>query len=100
MLNEPYQWIVDSSGPTQPGLELTWPLSFERRGRQGRVRAKIRKMEEPPVDGPRRLRPRPAAVPAQDDDDDDDDEDYDDQISSASEEEEEDNSEFTETLHR
>lgn len=98
MLKEPYQWIVDSSGPTQPGLELTWPLSFERRGRQGRVRAKVRQMEESPVDGPRRLRPRAAPAPVRDDDDDDDeDEDYDHETSSMSEDEEEDVSEFTET---
>ncbi|KAH7385430.1 hypothetical protein DE146DRAFT_681005 [Phaeosphaeria sp. MPI-PUGE-AT-0046c] len=104
VLKEPYQWIVDSSGPTQPGLELTWPLSFERNGRQGRVRAKVRKTEEPPVDGPRRLRTRsaPAAPLVQNDEDDDEDEDddYDDEMSSSSEEEEGDNSEFTETSHR
>lgn len=102
VLKEPYQWIIDSSGPTQPGLELTWPLSFERTGRQGRVRAKVRKLEEPPVDGPRLLRPRPApaGAPLQNDDDDDEDDDYDEGMSSTSEEEEEDISEFTETSLR
>lgn len=103
MLKEPYQWIVDSSGPTQLGLELTWPLSFERDGRQGRVRAKVKKMEEPPVDGPRRLRPRPAPagpIVQDDDDDDDEDDDYDEQVSSMSEDEEDDISEFTETSYR
>lgn len=98
MLKEPFQWILGENEPTQPGLDLTWPLSFERRGRQGRVRAKVRKMEDPPADGPRRLRPRTQSARPPISSDDEDDEDYDDQgMASMSEDEEEDVSEFVET---
>lgn len=45
MLHEPYSWIVDNAGTRQSSLELSWTLDFEGRGRQGRVRAKVKKFE-------------------------------------------------------
>ncbi|KAI8941694.1 hypothetical protein NX059_002904 [Plenodomus lindquistii] len=45
VLNEPYQWIVDNAGTSQASLELAWTLDFEGRGRQGRVRAKVKTVE-------------------------------------------------------
>jgi hypothetical protein len=63
VLKEPYGWIVDNSGVKQPGLELTWTLDFEGRGRQGRVRAKVKRFEEAPTDGRRVLRSRTLPLP-------------------------------------
>ncbi|KAL1648266.1 hypothetical protein SLS61_006956 [Didymella pomorum] len=100
ILKEPYTWIVDNSGETQRSLELTWTLNFTDRGRQGRVRAKVKKLEE---DRARRLRTRavPASAPDDDDDDaEDDDEDYESIDEDLSEDEEEDMSEFVETPRR
>lgn len=54
VLKEPYQWVVDNAGTRQSGLELTWTLDFEGRGRQGRVRAKVKKVEEQLGRGARR----------------------------------------------
>lgn len=109
VLKEPYSWVVGNSGMRQAGLELTWTLSFEGRGRQGRVRAKVKKFEEaPPVHGPRVLRsgrlPSNAQAMNVDDEDDEEDDDYDhdemDEDESSSEEEEEEVSEFLETPQR
>lgn len=44
VLKAPYTWVVDNAGTRQPGLELTWTLDFDGRGRQGQVRARVRKM--------------------------------------------------------
>lgn len=46
VLKEPYSWILNNGSTRQTGLELTWTLDFEGRGRQGRVRAKVKKIEE------------------------------------------------------
>jgi hypothetical protein len=107
VLKEPYSWVLDNTGTRQAGLELTWTLSFEGDGRQGRVRAKVKKMQEtPPADARRILRSGRAATsaPAANDDvDHEEDEDYDgdelDEDESSSEEDEE-VSEFLETPHR
>ncbi|USP75636.1 hypothetical protein yc1106_02910 [Curvularia clavata] len=67
VLKTPYSWIIDNAGTRKQGLELSWTLDFEGRGRQGRVRAKVKKFEPetnssgrtlrsrhvPPVDEPR-----------------------------------------------
>lgn len=100
ILKAPYTWITGNSGRRQRGLELTWTLDFTGDGRQGRVRAKVKKLEE---EGSRRLRTRPApAIAPIDDDDEEDDSDYedDDDDEDRSEEEEEDVSEFVETPRR
>lgn len=108
VLKEPYSWVLDNSGTRQAGLELTWMLSFEGRGRQGRVRARVKELEvAPPADGRRVLRSGRAAttVPAANDDEDDeeDDDDYDEDEmddDESSEEEEEEVSEFLATPQR
>ena len=105
MLKEPYSWIVDNSGARQSGLELTWTLDFEGRGRQGRVRAKVKKIEAMPITAERTLRSRPPpANPPADDEDDEEDDDYEDDnggdASSSDSEEEEEVSEFVETPRR
>jgi hypothetical protein len=109
VLKEPYGWIVDNSGVKQPGLELTWTLDFAGRGRQGRVRTKVKKFEEPPTDGRRVLRSRtvPSSSVAnvqQNDEEDEDDGDYAegeiDDDESLSESEEEEVSEFIDTPRR
>ena len=106
MLKEPYGWIVDNSGTKQSGLELTWTLSFEGIGRQGRARAKVKKFEEPMTDRERRLRSRlPSAnPPTVDDEEEEDDDDYEeddsDEDESSSEGEEEEVSEFVDTPRR
>jgi hypothetical protein len=67
---------VDTVGTRKPGLELSWTLNFERGGKQGRVRAKVKKLEPElgPEHGGRRLRARPPPVnrASRDDEDDDD----------------------------
>ncbi|KAF1954358.1 hypothetical protein CC80DRAFT_476097 [Byssothecium circinans] len=46
VLNEPYVWVRDAGSEDRSGeLTLQWMLDFEGRGKQGRVRAKIRKEE-------------------------------------------------------
>ncbi|KAF1940515.1 hypothetical protein EJ02DRAFT_445400 [Clathrospora elynae] len=50
VLKEPYSWVVDNTGIKQPGLELAWTLDFEGRGRQGRVRAKVRNFDFSPAE--------------------------------------------------
>lgn len=51
VLKEPYGWVKDGGERRHEGLELTWTLDFEGRGRQGRVRAKVRKVEETAGEG-------------------------------------------------
>ncbi|KAJ4359295.1 hypothetical protein N0V95_002306 [Ascochyta clinopodiicola] len=102
ILKAPYSWVVDNSGTRQRGLELTWTLDFTDRGRQGRVRARVRRLEE---QGGRTLRTRPVVpnLPNAHDDEDgeEDDEDYDNSDGEdPSEDEEEDISEFVETPRR
>ncbi|KAF2736702.1 hypothetical protein EJ04DRAFT_432299 [Polyplosphaeria fusca] len=52
VLKEPYSWITDgnSAATRNPVITLDWTLSFEGRGNQGRVRAKVRKILEDPHD--------------------------------------------------
>ena len=57
VLNEPYGWVKDGVGIRSQGLMLDWTLSFEGRGQQGRVRAKVKKVEMAVAEG-RVLRPR------------------------------------------
>ncbi|EFQ96148.1 hypothetical protein CFE70_003757 [Pyrenophora teres f. teres 0-1] len=104
VLKPPYCWMVGNTA--QEGLDLTWLLDFDGSGKQGRVRAKVRKLEEAveaveAEQGGRRLRPRQArsnAPPIQeddyemdeeessdDDDDDEDDDQYDRRLSEYSE---------------
>ena len=100
ILKAPYTWVIDNSGTRQRGLQLNWTLDFTDRGRQGRVRAKVKKLEE---EGGRLLRTRPVPVTApNDDDDEEEDEDYeeDDDNEDESEDEEEDISEFVEIPRR
>lgn len=79
VLKEPYSWVVDNSGAMQSDLDLTWTLDFEGRGRQGRVRAKVKKLENSPIRPGRTLRPRAQPVNSSyTDDEDEEDEDYDD----------------------
>ena len=69
-MKEPYSWIIDNAGTRQQGLELSWELDFEGRGRQGRVRAKVKKFVDDEVNQTgRRLRTRqvPARHPEMDD---------------------------------
>lgn len=80
MLKAPYSWIVDNAGTRKQGLELTWTLDFEGRGRQGRVRAKVKKFEAETNNTGRTLRSRhvpPANEPRVDEDEDEADDDYD-----------------------
>jgi hypothetical protein len=117
VLKEPYNWVIDNAGSRQPGLELTWTLDFEGRGRQGRVRAKVQKTGQPATEGVastgqgRRTRSTrqaatsaSASVPNNGDHDDDEDEDDDyeeaDSDSEESQDEEEDISEFIATPRR
>ncbi|KAF2629047.1 hypothetical protein BU25DRAFT_490168 [Macroventuria anomochaeta] len=94
----PYIWVVGNSGTRQRGLELTWTLDFEDRGRQGRVRAKVKKLKE---EGGLRLRTRPVpTVTSNDDDDDEEDYESNDENENLSEDEEEDTSVFVETPGR
>lgn len=107
MLKEPYNWVVDNSGTKQPGLELTWTLDFNGRGRQGRVRAKVRKTEEPMTDRERRLRtrvvpapPPPATVNEPDDEEEEEDYEDEDDDDMSSDDEDEEPSEFIDTPRR
>lgn len=107
-MKEPYSWVVNDSGLRQAGLELSWALNFEGGGRQGRVRAKVKKYYEDtlPAGEPRVLRSGRTATnaPVRIDDDEDDDTDYDDDESgedeTSSEEEEEEISEFLDMPQR
>ncbi|KAH8723654.1 hypothetical protein GQ44DRAFT_740883 [Phaeosphaeriaceae sp. PMI808] len=96
VLKEPYKWIVDNGGARQSGLDLTWTLDFEGRGRQGRVRAKVKKFEMVSARELRALRSRTVPIPPVVDEDDDDDEGE----SSSDNEEEDEVSEYMEGTHR
>lgn len=104
VLQEPYKWIVDTAGTRQSGLELTWTLNFEGRGRQGRVRAKVMRVEEQLGRGARRGVSTAIAPNLPDDDDEEDDDDFEemdeDETSSEEEDNGEDNSEFIDTPRR
>lgn len=101
VLKAPYTWVGHTSGTTQRGLKLTWTLDFTDRGRQGRVRRGVRRLEE---EGGRRLRTRPLRTVTPDaDEEEDEDEDYEDEGEDddlSEEEEEGDVSEFVETPRR
>lgn len=102
ILKAPYTWVVGNSGTRQQGLELTWTLDFEGRGRQGRVRAKVKKLEE---EDSRVLRTRVAPTTARtnnNDDEEGDDDDYEENGDSEdqSQDEEEEISEFVNTPRR
>jgi hypothetical protein len=90
VLKQPYNWIIDNAGTRQQALELEWTLDFEGRGRQGRVRAKVNKLDTEANDTGRTLRARrpPPSAPVPDDEDDEEDEDYE----AAGDEEEDDES--------
>ncbi|KAH7071954.1 hypothetical protein BKA63DRAFT_376533, partial [Paraphoma chrysanthemicola] len=102
ILKEPYKWIVENGRATQRGLELTWLLDFEGRGRQGRVKGRVKKIEEDVLATERATRSSPVRWPHMDDNDDEDDEDDEDytennDLESASDMEEEDVSEYVNT---
>ncbi|KAI4694084.1 uncharacterized protein J4E92_006003 [Alternaria infectoria] len=110
VLKQPYNWIMDNAGTRQQALELEWPLNFEREGRQGRVRAKVNRLDAAANSTGRVLRsrhPLPSA-PVPDDDDDELDDDYeatqdedeDDDESSSDEDFEEAASEYVEPSRR
>lgn len=89
VLKDPYSWIVDNSGSRQTGLELVWMLDFEGRGRQGRVRAKVKKMVQQTI----------ASGPDLSDEDNEEDEDFEaDDRESSSEDEDEDMTDGIETF--
>ncbi|KAF2996870.1 hypothetical protein E8E13_004703 [Curvularia kusanoi] len=98
ILKAPYTWVGRNSGATQRSLKLPWTLDFTGRGRQGRVRGGVKRIDQ----GGRRLRtrPQPAAAPSSDDEEEDDDDYNDDEGEDLSEDEEEDISEFVETPRR
>ena len=98
ILKAPYIWVGRNSGATQRSLKLPWTLDFTDRGRQGRVRGGVKRIDE----GGRRLRTRslPAEAPNNDDEEDDDDYDDDEEDENLSEDDEEDISEFVETPRR
>jgi hypothetical protein len=64
VLKEPYSWNVNTGGAKQSSLELAWTLVFQGRGKQGRVRSKVRKFQEAPLalTAGRTLRPRAPPV--------------------------------------
>ncbi|EUC46308.1 hypothetical protein COCMIDRAFT_93184 [Bipolaris oryzae ATCC 44560] len=78
VLKAPYNWIIDNAGTKKQGLELSWTLDFEGRGRQGRVRAKVKKFEAETAPAGRTLRSRhipPTTEPEVDNSNEDGDED-------------------------
>ncbi|KAF1850772.1 uncharacterized protein K460DRAFT_361541 [Cucurbitaria berberidis CBS 394.84] len=100
VLKEPYSWIIDNAGTRQSGLELTWTLDFEGRGRQGRVRTKVKRFEANPVDAPGVPTQSPANGPDLEDEDDDYEVVEDDEESTSDHDEEEDVSEYINTPPR
>jgi hypothetical protein len=109
VLQESHTWVSNNSGARQSDLDLTWTLDFNGDGRQGRVRAKVKKLGEILTDRERRLRARqqPVAVaaPSMDDEDEEDDDDYEGQddtedMTSSESDEAEEISEFVETPRR
>ena len=107
ILKEPYSWIVDTVGTRRPGLELTWTLDFAGRGRQGRVRAKVKEFDDVDTEQAGRvLRARQTLAngPDLDDEDDELDDDYeaaeDDESDEEEESDEDEPSEFIESPPR
>jgi hypothetical protein len=96
VLKETHTWVRNNAS-SQSDLELTWTLDFNGTGRQGRVKAKVKKVENLLTERERRLQARsqPVPAPSMDDEEDDDDEDE-----MMSESEEEEVSEFVETPRR
>lgn len=99
ILKQPYGWVIDNIGTTQSGLELDWTLSFEGRGRQGRMRAKVKKADTTSAGSIPGAGQSLANGPDLDDDDEDDDDDYEgiDEESSSDDSEEEEVSEYIDT---
>lgn len=84
-------------------MELKWLLDFEGRGRQGRVRAKVRKFEQADVPLTRRRVANQAPVEVADEDDGDHEETHEDDMaedSSSDEYENEGDSEYVVTPRR
>jgi len=103
VLKEPYSWIVDHYGRKHSGLELDWTLDFEGRGRQGRVRAKVKRMDGNVVGRASRAGRSLANGPDLNDDDDEGDDDYeaiDEDEESSDEEDDEEHSEYIDTPRR
>jgi hypothetical protein len=50
ILKEPYSWVQDGTNVRRQSLMLDWMLDFEGRGKQGRVRAKVKKVEGDPME--------------------------------------------------
>ncbi|KAH7371425.1 hypothetical protein BKA66DRAFT_469790 [Pyrenochaeta sp. MPI-SDFR-AT-0127] len=105
VLKAPYSWVVDNAGTQQSTLELTWTLDFEGRGRQGRVRAKVKNLETHPVDAAGVASQSLANGPDLVDEDEEGDDDYeagenDEESSSDDGDEDEDISEYIETSRR
>jgi transcription initiation factor IIF auxiliary subunit len=50
ILKEPYSWVQDNTNERRHMLKLDWMLSFEGSGQQGRVRAKVKKIEDDLMD--------------------------------------------------
>jgi hypothetical protein len=105
VLKETHTWVRNNAS-SQSDLELTWTLDFNGTGRQGRVKAKVKKVENLLTERGRRLQARsqPVPAPSMDDEEDEDDDDYeeddDDEDEMMSESEEEEVSEFVETPRR
>lgn len=53
VLKEPYRWVVEGNNDVELSneMKLNWMLSFTGRGKQGRIRAKVRKVESTDVSG-------------------------------------------------
>lgn len=105
VLKSPYSWVVDNAGTVQSALELTWELDFEGRGRQGRVRAKVKNIEANPAAASGTPAQSLANGPDLDDEDDEEDDDYeagenDEDSSSDDGDEGEDTSEYIEAPRR
>ncbi|CAO2653770.1 Nn.00g031810.m01.CDS01 [Neocucurbitaria sp. VM-36] len=101
ILKEPYSWVIDDASTRQPGLLLPWTLDFEGRARQGRVRARVKRIEAIPTDMAAQSL---ANGPDLEDEDDEEDDDYeageDGETSSDDEDDDEDASEYVGTPSR
>jgi hypothetical protein len=109
VLQESHTWVSNNSGARQSDLELAWTLDFNGDGRQGRVRAKVKKLGEVLTDRERRMRARQQpvvmAAPRMEDEEDEDDDDYeghddDEDMTSSESDEAEEISEVIETPRR
>lgn len=99
VLKEPYHWILDSAGTHQSELELAWTLDFEGRGRQGRVRAKVKSIIADEADSrSSRERSDANALDLVDEDDEEDDNDY--EVHSSEDEDDQEFSEYLESPRR